>query len=156
MPSGLLTPSGFGVQEPALGYSGGARGRGGGSEDHPAGERVLGQLRASERVAKRINYNLYVCMLMESTDPATTSTLVTKESGGIVLMESTEASLSSTPSKTTADGGKKKIVAVYGGSFDPITNGHLNIAAEIIHMRKADEGDQQIDDNLLRLISHSL
>jgi hypothetical protein len=95
-------------------------------------------------------------MLMESTDPATTSTLVTKESGGIVLMESTEASLSSTPSKTTADGGKKKIVAVYGGSFDPITNGHLNIAAEIIHMRKADEGDQQIDDNLLRLISHSL
>ena len=60
-------------------------------------------------------------MLMESTDPATTSTLVTKESGGIVLMESTEASLSSTPSKTTADGGKKKIVAVYGGSFDPIT-----------------------------------
>jgi len=30
-------------------------------------------------------------------------------------------------------------VALYGGSFDPITNAHTNVAAEIIHSKKADE-----------------
>mmetsp|Transcript_28666 Transcript_28666/g.56322 ORF Transcript_28666/g.56322 Transcript_28666/m.56322 type:complete len:229 (+) Transcript_28666:52-738(+) len=34
--------------------------------------------------------------------------------------------------------GPKK-VAVLGGSFDPITNAHLKIAAELIHSRSADE-----------------
>ena len=33
----------------------------------------------------------------------------------------------------------KKRIAVYGGSFNPITNAHLNCAAEIIHSRLADE-----------------
>jgi nicotinic acid mononucleotide adenylyltransferase len=33
----------------------------------------------------------------------------------------------------------KKRVAVLGGSFDPLTNAHLKIAAEIIHADKADE-----------------
>jgi len=33
----------------------------------------------------------------------------------------------------------KKRVAVYGGSFNPITNAHLNCAAEIIHSKLADE-----------------
>ena len=30
-------------------------------------------------------------------------------------------------------------IAVLGGSFDPITTGHLKVACEIIHTRKADE-----------------
>ena len=34
---------------------------------------------------------------------------------------------------------KKKRVAVLGGSFDPITDGHLKMAAEVIHMNLADE-----------------
>lgn len=33
----------------------------------------------------------------------------------------------------------KKTVAVFGGSFDPITNAHLNCACEIVHLRVADE-----------------
>ena len=33
----------------------------------------------------------------------------------------------------------KKRVAVFGGSFNPITNAHLNCAAEIIHSKLADE-----------------
>ena len=33
----------------------------------------------------------------------------------------------------------KKTVTIFGGSFDPITSGHLNCACEIVHMRKADE-----------------
>jgi len=34
---------------------------------------------------------------------------------------------------------KQSVVAVLGGSFDPITDGHLKCACEIIHARKADE-----------------
>jgi len=33
----------------------------------------------------------------------------------------------------------RRRVALYGGSFDPITNAHINVAAEIIHSKKADE-----------------
>lgn len=33
----------------------------------------------------------------------------------------------------------KKRIAVFGGSFNPITNAHLNCAAEIIHSKLADE-----------------
>mmetsp|Transcript_37202 Transcript_37202/g.74365 ORF Transcript_37202/g.74365 Transcript_37202/m.74365 type:complete len:349 (-) Transcript_37202:268-1314(-) len=35
--------------------------------------------------------------------------------------------------------GPRKRVAVFGGSFNPITNAHLNCAAEIIHSKLADE-----------------
>jgi len=37
-----------------------------------------------------------------------------------------------------AETGRKK-VAVYGGAFDPITNSHMTVAAEIIHSGCADE-----------------
>lgn len=30
-------------------------------------------------------------------------------------------------------------VAILGGSFDPITTGHLKVACEIVHTKKADE-----------------
>jgi nicotinate (nicotinamide) nucleotide adenylyltransferase len=33
----------------------------------------------------------------------------------------------------------KKTVAIFGGTFDPITNAHLGNACEILHNRKADE-----------------
>lgn len=42
-------------------------------------------------------------------------------------------------SLSLADCSKGKRVAVLGGSFDPITTGHLKVACEIIHARKADE-----------------
>jgi nicotinate (nicotinamide) nucleotide adenylyltransferase len=32
-----------------------------------------------------------------------------------------------------------KRIAILGGSFDPITTGHLKVACEIVHNRKADE-----------------
>lgn len=35
--------------------------------------------------------------------------------------------------------GERLRVAVYGGSFNPITNAHLNCAAELIHSRLVDE-----------------
>ena len=34
---------------------------------------------------------------------------------------------------------RRKRIAVYGGAFDPITDGHLKCACEIIHARAADE-----------------
>eukprot|EP01064_Diplonema_japonicum_P039311 TRINITY_DN981_c2_g1_i1.p1 TRINITY_DN981_c2_g1~~TRINITY_DN981_c2_g1_i1.p1 ORF type:complete len:270 (+),score=32.79 TRINITY_DN981_c2_g1_i1:61-870(+) len=34
---------------------------------------------------------------------------------------------------------RKRRVAVYGGAFDPVTNGHLSCAAEIVHSGIADE-----------------
>ena len=37
------------------------------------------------------------------------------------------------------DCSKGKRVAILGGSFDPITTGHLKVACEIVHTRKADE-----------------
>ncbi|MBM4402636.1 MAG: nicotinate-nicotinamide nucleotide adenylyltransferase [Candidatus Cloacimonetes bacterium] len=33
----------------------------------------------------------------------------------------------------------RKQIALFGGSFDPITDAHLKVAAEIIHAQKADE-----------------
>jgi len=36
-------------------------------------------------------------------------------------------------------GDKRKRIAVLGGSFDPITDGHLKCACEIVHARVADE-----------------
>ena len=33
----------------------------------------------------------------------------------------------------------KKKIAIFGGSFDPITDAHLKVVAEIIHAQKADE-----------------
>lgn len=42
-------------------------------------------------------------------------------------------------SLSLADCSQGKRVAVLGGSFDPITTGHLKVACEIIHARKADE-----------------
>lgn len=36
------------------------------------------------------------------------------------------------------ESGRRK-VAIYGGAFDPVTNSHMTVAAEIIHSGKADE-----------------
>ena len=41
--------------------------------------------------------------------------------------------------RTWQDPGDKMRVAVYGGSFDPITNAHLTCVSEIVHSGKVDE-----------------
>ena len=48
-----------------------------------------------------------------------------------------QLSVSFLPSAQAAQ--RRKRVAVLGGSFDPITDGHLKCACEIIHANKADE-----------------
>ena len=54
-----------------------------------------------------------------------------------VLAEPAPEAMRRTPS--APDPGRRKRVAVFGGSFNPITNAHLNCAAEIIHSKLADE-----------------
>jgi nicotinate (nicotinamide) nucleotide adenylyltransferase len=54
-------------------------------------------------------------------------------------MEMRESSGLGVPSALTAATPKPGTVAVLGGSFDPITDGHLKCACEIIHARMATE-----------------
>lgn len=60
----------------------------------------------------------------------------------IVAVSPVSPSASANPAainRATWEEPPKKRVAVYGGSFNPITNAHLNCAAEIIHSKLADE-----------------
>ena len=36
------------------------------------------------------------------------------------------------------DSERRRVVAVFGGAFDPITDGHLMMAAEVVHAKLAD------------------
>ena len=66
--------------------------------------------------------------------------------GGCAAMLPSLAEPTAPPAKTLSgspppdeDPPRRKRVAVFGGSFNPITNAHLNCAAEIIHSKLADE-----------------
>jgi hypothetical protein len=61
------------------------------------------------------------------------------EAGNTILKQRTNLDNMSLVQKRQFLGNVKKTVAIFGGSFDPITSGHLNCACEIVHMRKADE-----------------
>eukprot|EP00966_Prymnesium_polylepis_P127572 2950502-Prymnesium_polylepis.1 len=43
------------------------------------------------------------------------------------------------PSERLLKEPERKRIAIYGGSFNPITNAHLNVASEILHSKLVDE-----------------
>ena len=78
---------------------------------------------------------------VDSRDHTATATATTTTTTTTTTTQATAAAAAAAPSHSfDAMGGVKSPVriAVYGGAFNPITNAHLNVAAEIIHSALAD------------------
>ncbi|KNC56319.1 nicotinic acid mononucleotide adenyltransferase [Thecamonas trahens ATCC 50062] len=73
-----------------------------------------------------------------SSEQQASASSVESESGGSMCGYKREYSIE-VPASSSSSSSSRVKVAVYGGSFDPITDAHLKVMAECIHSGKADE-----------------